>query len=116
MNVFFDVEGTLLGAGRARPHVRRVFEKLISEGHHVYIWSGGGARYAKNAAETLGVEDLIFGIFSKSSDLPVAVDFAVDDYPDLVLRHGGYVVEAFEGDPDDSKLLEVLGAVKAHER
>lgn len=116
MNIFFDVQGTLLSGGRARPHVRRVFEELTEAGHHVYVWSSAGAGYAKNAANFLGVEDLIFGTFSKSAYIPVSVDFAVDDYPDLVLRYGGYTVPAFSNDGSDEELLKVMEAVRLYER
>lgn len=112
MNVFFDVQGTLLGGGAARPHVREVFEELSGRGHHLYIWSSGGESYARRAAEALGVSDLVRGCFSKSAPLPVRVDFAVDDHPAMVEPYGGYAVRPFRGDPDDAALLAVLQAVR----
>lgn len=114
MNVFFDVQGTLLSGGEARPHVRHVFEELTGMGHHVYIWSGGGAAYAGGSAEALGVDDLVFGTFSKSGEIPVTVDFAVDDFPMLVDHYGGYTVEPYYGGSEDDGLLAVLDAVKTH--
>ncbi|MBI4507976.1 MAG: hypothetical protein HY691_20815, partial [Chloroflexi bacterium] len=47
MNVFFDVDGTIVGTwdGALRPLVREVFEQLRSDGHHIYIWSGVGLRW-----------------------------------------------------------------------
>ncbi|MGI8650386.1 MAG: hypothetical protein ACR2KW_08405 [Rubrobacter sp.] len=115
MNVFFDVQGTLLSSDRARPHVRSVLEELTQAGHHVYIWSGGGASYAKNAAYLLEVDDLVFGTFSKTADIPVTVDFAVDDFSGLVECYGGYTVATYYGASEDDALLEVPGAVKSHE-
>lgn len=107
MNVFFDVQGTLLAGDIPRPHVRGVFIQLASLGHDIYLWSSAGAGYAATAAKLLGVEDLIFGCYSKSVPPPVTVDYAVDDYPDLVRHYGGFVIAPFEGDAEDRELLKV---------
>jgi hypothetical protein len=107
MNVFFDVQGTLLAGGIPRPHIRGVFIELASLGHDIYLWSSAGAGYAAMAAELLGVEDLVFGCYSKSAPPPVTVDYAVDDHPDLVQHYGGLVVVPFDGDPEDQELLKV---------
>ena len=41
LSIFFDCDFTLTGIhGGLRPYVREVFERLNTEGHHVYIWSG----------------------------------------------------------------------------
>ncbi|MCA1729827.1 MAG: hypothetical protein LC751_10610 [Actinobacteria bacterium] len=111
MNVFFDVQGTLLAGGVPRPHVREVFVELGILGHDVYLWSSAGAGYAASAAELLGVEDLIFGCYSKSVQPPVTVDYAVDDFPDLVEYHGGYTIAPFDGDPEDRELWKVAEAL-----
>lgn len=108
MNIFFDVQGTLISGGSGRPHIRDVFEKLSGRGHHIYLWSSAGSDYAKNAAESLGVEDLIFGYYSKYAPPPVSVDFTVDDHPDFVSRYGGCVVAPFSGDPADRELLRIV--------
>ena len=113
MNVFFDVQGTLLSGGSPRPHAREVFQRIEEMGHHVYLWSSGGNSYAARAAALLDVEDLVFGCFGKSFPPPVSVDFVVDDEPGTVDRHGGYTISAFAGDPDDRELLAVPEAVEA---
>ncbi len=113
MNVFFDVQGTLVSGGRPRPHTREVFRRLAETGHHVYLWSSGGNSYAASAARLLDVEDLVLGCFGKSVPPPVSVDFVVDDEPGMADRYGGYTVAAFAGDPDDRELLGVPGAVEA---
>jgi hypothetical protein len=113
VNVFFDVQGTLVSGGRPRPHTREVFLRLLEMGHHVYLWSSGGSAYAASAARLLGVEDLVFGCFGKAAPPPVNVDFVVDDQPGLAEHYGGYTVSAFAGDPDDRELLNVLGAVES---
>ena len=104
VNVFFDVQGTLLAEDAPRPHVREVLSKLIAAGHGVYLWSSAGADYAASAAELLGVRDLVFGCYSKYSSPPMTVDFVVDDQPDFVARRGGYEISPFDGSPDDAEL------------
>lgn len=107
MNIFFDVQGTLLAGDVPRPHVREVFSELIAVGHGVYLWSSAGAGYAASAAELLGVRDLIFGCYSKYAPPPVSVDFVVDDQPDFATRRGGSGISSFDGDPDDAELWKV---------
>ena len=112
MNVFFDVQGTLLSGGEPRPHAREVFLALASLGHDVYLWSSAGAGYAARAAETLGVEDLVLGCYSKHAPPPVSVDYVVDDFPDFAGLHGGYAIAPFEGDREDEELLGVVEALR----
>lgn len=112
MNVFFDVQGTLVSGGVGRPQVREVFESLAGQGHDVYLWSSAGPAYARHAAALLGVEDVVLGCFSKTSPPPpLAVDFAVDDVPGITGGYGGHTIPPFDGDPDDRGLLEVVDAV-----
>ena len=112
MNVFFDVQGTLISGGRLRPYAREVFVELATSGHDVYLWSSAGAGYASSAAKLLGVEDLVLGCYSKYAEPPVTVDYAVDDMPDLVEHHGGYTVSPFDGDPEDRELWRVAEALE----
>lgn len=112
MNVFLDVQGTLVSGGIARPQAREVFERLAGMGHDVYLWSSAGPGYAKEAASLLGVDDIILGCFSKTAPPPpVTVDFAVDDVPGVTGRYGGHTIPPFDGNPDDRELLKVVEAV-----
>ena len=111
MNVFFDVQGTLVSGGVPRPHAREVLQEISALGHAVYLWSSAGERYAARAAELLGVEDVILGCCSKSAPL-APVDFAVDDYPEPVEYYGGYRIAPFLDDPEDRELWKVLEAIK----
>ena len=43
MNVFFDVQGTLLAGSIPRPGVREVFLDLAALGDDVHVWSSAGA-------------------------------------------------------------------------
>lgn len=108
MNVFFDVQGTLISGGRPRPHTREVFQELEALGHHPYLWSSAGSGYARAAAQSLGIEDLVYGYFGKSEPTPVSVDFVVDDQPDFAEFHGGYAIPPFDGDPNDRELWKVV--------
>jgi hypothetical protein len=112
MNVFFDVQYTLVCGDVPRPHVREVFAELADAGHDVYLWSSAGAGYASSAAELLGVEDLVFGCYSKFAPPPVTVDYAVDDHPDVVDRYGGYAIAPFDGNPEDRELWKVPRQLK----
>lgn len=112
MNVFFDVQGTLVSGGRPRPHAREVFLELARMGHHVYLWSSAGSSYAAHAAKLLGIEDVILGCYSKDADLPVTVDYIVDDHRDFADHHGGYAIPPFDGDPEDAELRKVVEALR----
>ena len=44
MNVFFDVQGTLLSMEEVpRPRAREAFLMIKEAGHDLYLWSSGGA-------------------------------------------------------------------------
>lgn len=114
MNVFFDVLDTLLTEeDLPRPHAREAFLRLKEAGHEVYLWSSAGGAYAAEAAEVLGVADLVDGCFGKRQEPVVGVDFVVDDDASVVEKYGGYRVEPFGGDPDDEELLRAVEAVEA---
>ena len=45
LNVFFDVDGTLITwDNKMGPFVREVFQQIKDDGHDIYIWSGVGIR------------------------------------------------------------------------
>ena len=114
MNVFFDVLDTLLTEDSIpRPHAREVFGKLNEMGHTVYLWSSAGDGYAAEAAEVLGVSDLVAGCFSKRCEPEVDVDFVVDDDATIVESYGGHHVAPFGGDAQDTELLKVTAVVEA---
>jgi hypothetical protein len=114
LNVFFDVQGTLLTMEEVpRPRAREAFLMLKAAGHDLYLWSSGGAGYAATAAELLGVVDLVSGCLDKRQEPDVPVDFAVDDDPSVVEAHGGYRIKPFDGDPSDEELLRAVEALDA---
>jgi len=87
--------------------VRNVFAKLADAGHEVYLRSSAGAGYASAAAALSGVEDVVFGCYSKFAPPPVIVGYAVDDYPDVVDLYGGYAIAPFDGDLGNRELWKV---------
>lgn len=113
MNVFFDVQGTLLAGDVPRPYVREVFLEIGNQGHDVHLWSSAGANYAERAAELLGVGDLVLGCWSKFAPPPFSVDYVVDDHPDFAEHHGGYTIVPFQGDPEDREFRKVPEAIEA---
>jgi hypothetical protein len=114
MNVFFDIMDTLLTQEDVpRPHAREALLRLTEMGHEVYLWSSAGGAYAAEAADLLGVADLVAGCSGKRHEPDVVVDFVVDDDAAVVESYGGLRVERFEGDPWDEELLKVPEAVEA---
>lgn len=100
--------------GDPRPHAREVLLKLAGTGHSVYLWSTAGEGYAAQAAWTLGVDDVVSGCCLKHHPPEgITVDYAVDNDGGVVEEYGGYLVEPYGGDPQDSELLAVLDAIEA---
>jgi hypothetical protein len=106
VNVFFDVDETLIAYdGSLRPGTRSVFERLVSDGHHVYVWSGRGVRTSE--VHRAGLGDLVSGIYQKPlSDfaagltrcgIPVRPEFVIDDYPGIVEFFGGLCIRPYHG-------------------
>ncbi len=54
--IYVDIDGTLTDVpnamwGSVHPERIAYIQKLIAEGVEVYLWSGGGAKYARNFAK-----------------------------------------------------------------
>jgi hypothetical protein len=129
MNIFFDVDETILGYdGSLRPLVRETFNLLVEEGHRLYIWSG--VRTAEmvrlEVVERHGLETYVTDCFQKPrfdyvaqwqrSGAAVQPDFIVDDYPEIVEAFGGILIKPYIGTQPDSDLERVYAAIKAAER
>ena len=123
MNVFFDVDDTLITWDyRLRPHVREVFTQLRADGHTIYLWSGMGRRW--EVVERFGLHDLVADCFQKPlynyvarlTELGVTVypDFVIDDYEDPVQVFGGYRIPPPHAPlAEDRELLRVYDAIRA---
>jgi hypothetical protein len=101
MHIFFDVDYTILGRDYTlRPGTREVFERLVEDGHFVYVWSGEGERWG--VVQRHGLEDLVHGVYGKPLQdyvnrladfgIPVVPDFVIDDYPGIVRAFGGICI------------------------
>jgi FMN phosphatase YigB (HAD superfamily) len=99
MNIFFDVDDTLITWDfRLRPHVREVFERLREDGHQLFLWSGRGKRW--EVVHKYKLSDLIVTCHEKPLDhhreqlsvlgVDVWPDFVVDDHYAVVHAFGGY--------------------------
>ena len=126
MNIFFDVDYTILAAdGNLRPGTIDLFERLVREGHNVFIWSGVGIRSADVTRHRM--ENLVAGVYQKPLEdfenglarfgIPVRPDFVVDDYPEIVDAFGGVVVRPyFFSSPEDVEMERVYEAIADRER
>ena len=101
MHIFFDVDYTILGRDfTLRPGTREVFERLVEDGHQVYVWSGEGERWS--VGRNHGLEDIVHGVYGKPLQdyhnrltdfgIPVVPDFVIDDYPGIVRAFGGICI------------------------
>lgn len=120
MNIFFDVDQTILGMDNSlRPGVKETMTALTEVGHRVYVWSGMGIR--RVTVQRHGLESLISGLHQKPlydyherlEELVVLVtpDFVVDDDPQVVSAFGGiWVPPYYAQGEDDGTMARVLAA------
>ena len=98
MHIFFDVDYTILGMDDSlRPRTRETFQRLITDGHQIYIWSGLGPRWEVVRKHKL--EEFASGVYEKPMErhierlpelgVPLTPDFVIDDYPEVVAAFGG---------------------------
>lgn len=122
MNLFFDVDATIVGSydGKLRPLVREVFEQLITDGHQIYVWSGVGLRWLEIDRHQL--RPLIQTCFHKPiwnhharlEELKVTVfpDFVIDDHAEVVEAFGGVVIQPlYYFDANDREMERVYQAI-----
>jgi hypothetical protein len=123
VNIFFDVDQTILGMDNSlRPGVRETMTGLKELGHDVYMWSGMGIR--RETVRRHGLECYVSGLYQKplydymerleELGLPFAPDFVIDDDPQIVSAFGGIWVPPYykQGD-DDGAMKRVLAAATA---
>jgi hypothetical protein len=122
LKIFFDVDYTLLSMdGSLRPMTRQTFEKLIGDGHQVFIWSGVGDRTADVKRHEL--QDLVSGVYKKPIydfvhglellKVPHWPDFVIDDYPDIVDTFGGVLARPyFFRSQDDDEMEHIYSIIE----
>ncbi len=103
MNIFFDIDYTLVGEDNTlRPGVEVMLQALLHD-HVVYAWSGDAVR--TTTVEDHGLTSYFSGVMPKpttryreiASRFGVAVEFTVDDYPQVVRVFGGVCVSPYFG-------------------
>lgn len=121
MHIFFDVDHTLIdSSNQLRPGVRDLFERLVADGHTLYLWSGIGPRW--EILEENGLEAFVAGCYDKPLyqyermleplGIPVRPEYVVDDHPHLVHAFGGCVVGRYLiANPDDREMERVYGEI-----
>ena len=76
--IFVDVDDTLVRSVGAKripmPGVVAHVRKLYAEGVQLYLWSSGGAAYARDSAEELGLSECFLGFLPKPHRI-------IDDQP-----------------------------------
>lgn len=84
--VYVDVDDTLVRSlGSKRSPMRSVIEqvkRLHAEGAEIYLWSTGGAAYAKSTAAELGISECCVGFLPKPN--LYIDDQAVHDWRDCL--------------------------------
>lgn len=123
MNVFFDVDDTLITWDvRMRPGVEDVFQHIRQDGHLVYLWSGYGPRWP--FVDRFGLRGQIEDCFWKplhnhharleELGVPFVPDYVVDDHPEIVRAFGGTLVAPaqapFDGDREMWRVYEEFRA------
>jgi phosphoglycolate phosphatase-like HAD superfamily hydrolase len=127
MNIFFDVDETILGYDESlRPLVEQVFRQLVEDGHRIYVWSGvrTGDAVRANVVERHGLAAYVTECFRKPlfdfreqwarRGIDVQPDFVVDDYPEIVDAFGGLVVKPYSMARADSEMQLVYEAIREH--
>ncbi|MDP6451923.1 MAG: HAD hydrolase family protein [SAR202 cluster bacterium] len=94
--IFFDVDYTLLGVdGSLRPNARDALQRLVDDGHQIYVWSGNGIRWRdirKHELESLVVDCIekpVTDYANAVSTMDIKPDLVVDDHLEIVAALGG---------------------------
>ncbi|MBI4497622.1 MAG: hypothetical protein HY689_06985 [Chloroflexi bacterium] len=123
MNIFFDVDFTLVGVdGSLRPGVKEVLQRLREDGHRVYLWSG--LRVPWDAADRHGLTDLIHGCYAKPIEdhrswvarlqIPEP-HFCIDDNQETIAVFGGYTISPYiYPEHPDEHMWRVYQAIVEH--
>ena len=126
MNIFFDVDETILGYdGSLRPLVVQTFQSLVEEGHRIFVWSGvrSASAVRSEVVEPYGLTPYVTDCFQKPrfdyreqwlrSGIEVQPDFVIDDYPEIVEVFGGVWIKPYPREREDTDLERVHAAIRA---
>ena len=95
---------TILGLDNSiRPGTEEVFQRLLADGHIIYIWSGMGIRWTEVREHNLAqyitdcfvkpLENFVQAV--KAQNLPAQPDLVIDDYPEVTQALGGIWVRPY---------------------
>jgi hypothetical protein len=88
-NIYVDIDDTLVRSyGSKRIPISASIEhikELNQQGAMLYCWSSGGAEYAKNTAEELGISDIFMAFLPKPQML--LDDQEINDWRGLIQIH-----------------------------
>src|SRR5579862_1279120 len=94
--VYFDVDDTLVrSAGSKRvpiPAMVARVRSLHASGVTLYLWSSGGADYARNTAAELGISSCFAGFLPKPTH--IVHDQHITSWPGLVHLHPNQEIDA----------------------
>ncbi len=118
MNLFFDMDNTLIGdRGQLRPLVSETLYQLHTDGHTLYVWSGVGIRWKE--VHTHGLARIVRDCYNKPLDEPAqqattyAPDLVIDDVPAIVEEFGGIVVRPYYlENPRDREMERVYRVIQ----
>ena len=112
MNIFFDVDHTLLLNTKdysvLRPGAHISMQKLSELGNEVHVWSAGGKTYCERIVEQHGLTNWVTDCHDKSPKVQPQPDVIIDDDQYLVEKYGGFTVSQYKKiNEKDRELLEI---------
>jgi hypothetical protein len=109
VNVFFDVDHTLVGRQTLRPGAREAMQRIKAAGHAIFVWSAGGQEYVERIVVEHELVEWVDGCFDKDPAVQPYPDLIIDDDWYLVGKYGGYLVAQYrEIDHADRELHAVI--------
>ena len=116
MNIFFDVDSTWLGYDYSlRPGTHELMQRLLADGHIIYIWSGMGIRWTEVRHHKLDpyvtdcfVKPITDYVEKTAETLPFWPDLVVDDMPEVAAALGGFWVHPYLNRKTPDNELDIL--------
>ena len=127
MNIFFDVDGTIVhwvgDEAFLRKGVRQALSAIRDDGHTIFLWSGVGKRW--EIVNRFALHPWITGCYCKPKFDPAArlaefgvdinPDFVIDDYPEIVADFEGVVIGTFVEGEAGEEFARVITAIRDSE-
>ncbi len=118
MNIFFDVDHTLLHNTKdysaLRPGAHNSMRMLNEAGNQIHVWSAGGKEYCQRIVEQHGLSNWVIDCHDKSPRVKPSPDIIIDDDQYLVEKYGGFSVSQYKKiDEHDRELVEIAKKIIA---